>query len=73
MKIFDIAEGERVYSNLLLQNPIAGAYALMRPFMTYSLLNCLIYNYSISNNNLGLLNSERCILGIVNVIPVARK
>lgn len=54
MKIFDIAEGERVYSDLLLQNPIAGAYALMRPFMTYSLLNCLIYNYSISNNNLGL-------------------
>lgn len=54
MKIFGISEGERIYSDLLLQNPIAGAYSLMRPFMTYSLLNCLIYNYSISNNNLGL-------------------
>ncbi len=54
MQTFGISEGERFYSELLLQNPIAGAYSLMRPFMTYSLLSCLIYNYSISNNNLGL-------------------
>ena len=54
MKTFGISEGERLYSDLILQNPIAGAYSLMRPFMTCSLLNCLIYNYSISNNNLGL-------------------
>ena len=54
MKTFGISEGGRLYSDLILQNPIAGAYSLMRPFMAHSLLSCLIYNYSISNNNLGL-------------------
>lgn len=54
MKTFGISKDERLYSDLSLQNPIAGAYSLMRPFMAYSLINCLCYNYSISNSNLRL-------------------
>ena len=46
MNVFGIDENEDIYSNLILQNPIAGAYSLMRPMMTYSELNCLAYNYS---------------------------
>ncbi len=59
MNIFDIKEGERLYSDLVIQNPIANAYSLMRPMMTYSLLNCLAYNYSISNSNLALFELGR--------------
>lgn len=59
MKIFDIEPGHRLYSDLALQNPIAGAYALMRPMMTYSLLNCLAYNYSVGNSNLALFEIGR--------------
>lgn len=59
MKLFGIEQGERLYSDLLLQNPINASYALMRPTMLYSLLNCLAYNYSISNNNLALFELGR--------------
>lgn len=59
MKIFDIEPGHRLYSDLVLQNPIAGAYSLMRPMMTYSLLNCLAYNYSVGNSNLALFEIGR--------------
>ena len=59
MKIFGIENGDRLYSDLVLQNPIAGAYSLMRPIMTYSLLNSLAYNYSVNNNNLGLFELGR--------------
>ena len=59
MKIFGIEDGDRLYSDLALQNPIAGAYALMRPMMTYSLLSSLAYNYSINNNNLALFELGR--------------
>ncbi|MDO4200175.1 MAG: phenylalanine--tRNA ligase subunit beta [Clostridia bacterium] len=59
MKIFGIEDGEDIYSDLKIQNPIAGAYSLMRPMMTYSLLNCLAYNYSINNSNLALFELGR--------------
>lgn len=59
MKTFDIDKGEDIYSDLVLQNPIAGAYSLMRPMMTYSMLNCLAYNYSINNSNLALFELGR--------------
>lgn len=59
MRVFDIDPGHRLYSELVLQNPIAGAYALMRPMMTYSLLNCLAYNYSVGNSNLALFEIGR--------------
>lgn len=59
MKTFGIENGEKLYSDLVLQNPIAGAYSLMRPMMTYSLLSALAYNYSISNNNLALFEMGR--------------
>ncbi len=59
MEIFGIEPGDPLYSDLMLQNPIAGAYSLMRPTMVYSLLNCLAYNYSIDNSNLGLFEFGR--------------
>lgn len=59
MKTFGIEPGHRLYSELMLQNPIAGAYSLMRPMMTYSLLNCLAYNYSVGNSNLALFEIGR--------------
>ncbi len=59
MKNFGIKPSESLYSELTIQNPIAGAYALMRPFMVYSLLNCLAYNYSIGNSNLALFELGR--------------
>ena len=59
MKIFGIDESEDIYSDLKVQNPIAGAYSLMRPMMTYSLLNCLAYNYSRNNSNLALFELGR--------------
>ncbi len=59
MNVFGIDENEDIYSNLILQNPIAGAYSLMRPMMTYSELNCLAYNYSINNSNLALFEIGR--------------
>ena len=59
MKIFGIENKDRLYSDLVLQNPITGAYALMRPTMTYSLLSSLAYNYSINNNNLALFELGR--------------
>lgn len=59
MKIFNIEPGHRLYSDLILQNPIAGAYSLMRPMMTYSLLDCLAYNYSIGNSSLALFEIGR--------------
>ncbi len=54
MEIYGIEPGSAIYSDLTLQNPIAGAYSLMRPMLAFSLLNCLAYNYSIGNSNLGL-------------------
>lgn len=54
MDLFKINPGESLYSDIILQNPIAGAYSLMRPTMVYSLLNCLAYNYSIGNSNIGI-------------------
>lgn len=54
MELFKISPNEALYSDIILQNPIAGAYSLMRPTMVYSLLNCLAYNYSIGNSNIGI-------------------
>lgn len=59
METFGIDKNEDIYSDLVLQNPIAGAYALMRPMMAYSMLNCLAYNYSVNNNNLALFELGR--------------
>lgn len=59
MKLLDIKEGEELYSDLILQNPISPMYALMRPTMVYSLLNCLAYNYSIGNSNIGIFELGR--------------
>ncbi|MBQ2671421.1 MAG: phenylalanine--tRNA ligase subunit beta [Clostridia bacterium] len=59
MNVFGIENGDRLYSDLVLQNPIAGAYSLMRPMMTYSLLSSLAYNYSVNNNNLALFELGR--------------
>jgi phenylalanyl-tRNA synthetase beta chain len=59
MNILGIEPADALYSDLMLQNPIAGAYSLMRPTMVFSLLNCLAYNYSIGNSNLGLFELGR--------------
>ncbi len=59
MKNLGIAPGDRLYSDISIQNPISGAYALMRPNMVYSLVNCLAYNYSIGNSNLALFELGR--------------
>lgn len=59
MKMLGISVDDDIYSDLSLQNPIAGAYALMRPTLAYSMVNCLAYNYSIGNSNLGLFELGR--------------
>lgn len=59
MNVLGIEPNDIRYSDLTLQNPIAGAYSLMRPTMVFSLLNCLSYNYSIGNSNLGLFELGR--------------
>ena len=59
MNILGIEKTEDIYSELVLQNPIARDYALMRPTLVYSLLNCLAYNYSIGNQNLKLFECGR--------------
>lgn len=59
MNIFEIKKGEKLFSDLTLQNPIANAYSLMRPTLAYSLLSCLAYNYSISNSDLSLFEIGR--------------
>lgn len=59
MKVFRIDENSRLYSDVLLKNPISQAYALMRPTMAYSLADCLAYNYSKNNYNLALFELGR--------------
>ncbi len=54
MDILGLNKENVLYSDLTLQNPIAEAYALMRPTLAYSLINCLAYNYSRNNPNLAL-------------------
>lgn len=59
MQLLGISKGESLYSDVILKNPIASAYALMRPTMVYSLLSCLAYNYSVGNSNLGIFELGR--------------
>lgn len=59
MQLLEINEGSALYSDIILQNPIASAYALMRPTMVYSLLNCLAYNYSVGNSDIGIFELGR--------------
>lgn len=59
MKTLDIGEDSRLYSNIKLQNPISGMYALMRPTLLYSLVDCLAYNQSIGNSNLNIFELGR--------------
>lgn len=59
MNIFEIKKDEKLFSDLMLQNPIASAYSLMRPTLAYSLLSCLAYNYSINNSDLALFEIGR--------------
>lgn len=59
MEALGIDKDEDIYSDVMLENPIAGAYSLMRPTLVYSLLNCLAYNYSIRNTDLALFELGR--------------
>lgn len=54
MDILQINKAHKLYSDLILQNPINRDYALMRPTLVYSLIQCLAYNYSMNNTNLAL-------------------
>ena len=59
MNIFNINKSHRLYSDLIIQNPVSPSYALMRPTLAYSLINSLIYNYSRNNTNLSLFELGR--------------
>ncbi len=59
MKILEIDSNNELYSDILLKNPITPAYALMRPTLVYSLINCLAYNYSRNNTDLALFEIGR--------------
>ena len=59
MKVMNIDSEHRLYSDLLIQNPISPNYALMRPTMLYSLADSLAYNYSRNNYNLSLFEIGR--------------
>ncbi len=60
MNTLKIEKENPLYSELTLKNPIARDYALMRPTLIYSLLNCLAYNYSRNNTDLALFEIGRC-------------
>ena len=59
MDLMNINKKDAIYGDVILQNPISNAYALMRPTLIYSLLNCLTYNYSIRNSDLALFELGR--------------
>lgn len=59
MNMFNINENDRLYSDLILENPINKEYALMRPTLAYSLVSSLAYNYSLNNTNLALFEVGR--------------
>lgn len=59
MEVLNIKKDSPIYSDLLLQNPIARAYSLMRPTLAYSLLSSLAYNYSRNNTDLALFEIGR--------------
>lgn len=59
MESIGVDKKDPIYSDVLLENPISNAYALMRPTLLYSLLNCLAYNYSIRNSDLALFELGR--------------
>ena len=46
MKMLNISEGNELYGDIRLINPLSNKFAVMRPNMLYSMLNTLIYNYS---------------------------
>ncbi len=51
---FKVPKGDRLHSDLILKNPINKEYALMRPTLVYSLVDSLVYNYSLGNMDLSL-------------------
>ena len=57
--IFSIEQSSRLYSDLLLKNPINKEYALMRPTLIYSLISSLAYNYSMNNTDIALFEAGR--------------
>ncbi len=59
MNMFSITQNDRLYSDLILENPINKEYALMRPTLAYSLISSLAYNYSMNNTNLALFELGR--------------
>ena len=59
IKKLDIKPGDRLFSDLVLQNPITESYNLMRPSLVYSLVNTLAYNYSVKNTDLALFELGR--------------
>jgi phenylalanyl-tRNA synthetase beta chain len=59
MELLGITKENRFFSDLKLQNPIASAYALMRPTMSYSMFSSLAYNYSVSNRDLKIFELGR--------------
>ncbi len=59
MKTMGLEKGHRLYSDLVIQNPISQSYSLMRPTMLYSLADSLAYNYSRNNYDLALFELGR--------------
>ncbi|BED92172.1 MAG: phenylalanine--tRNA ligase subunit beta [Candidatus Improbicoccus pseudotrichonymphae] len=59
LSVLKIDNKHRLYSNIVLQNPISNSYALMRSTMVYSMLENLVYNYSIGNQDLALFELGR--------------
>lgn len=59
MKQLNIKPESKLYSDLVLKNPIANNYSLMRPTLVYSLINTLAYNYSVKNTDLKLFELGR--------------
>lgn len=58
-QILNLEKDHRLYSELILQNPINRDYAVMRPTLVYSMLQALAYNYSVNNTNLALFEVGR--------------
>ncbi len=57
--LLNIDKNSKLYSNLILQNPINKEYSIMRPTLAYSLLSSLAYNYSMNNQDLALFEIGR--------------
>ncbi|GMB10753.1 MAG: phenylalanine--tRNA ligase subunit beta [Candidatus Improbicoccus devescovinae] len=62
LKVLNISPDSRYFSNIILQNPISNMYALMRPTMVFSMLNCLAFNHSVGNRDLALFEAGRVYL-----------